>query len=485
MDERELSQLLGKMTDMLSELKNGQQRTKAISGVPDVQLMFGQGGLFSNFGLEDTVVNASISPRGMASMIPAYGTVYTDPVYPFLTGFESSGDEVDGVCDDAPGGVMETCHQTAQFGRVARGSKEMEVNQLMQILNRRLTTDLKLMGDVIGEGHLLAPQNMEQSAWLNSVVKVQLVIIAIEFQRWLVPHLWTGNPINNSVGGGYKEFPGMDILISTGKVDAFTGVACPALDSDVKDFNYNMVDSADPSLLEYISYMHFYLKHVASRAGLDPVDWVIAMRPELFFELTAVWPCQYLTHHCTPFGAGGQNVSVINDDGNVRMRDEMRNGSFLWVNGVKLPVVLDDGIHEDNSATSAELAAGEFASDIYFMPLKAKGMPTLYWEYLDYTQAMTDVSAIPGLDPGGMFWTSDGGRYMWAAQSLNYCFKFQGKIEPRVVLRTPHLAGRIQNVAYSPLQHLRSWNPDDPYFMKGGNEEYTTPPSYHSEWSPQ
>ncbi|KKL87036.1 hypothetical protein LCGC14_1938710, partial [marine sediment metagenome] len=68
-------------------------------------------------------------------------------------------------------------------------------------------------------------------------------------------------------------------------------------------------------------------------------------------------------------------------------------------------------------------------------------------------------------------------------QNLNYCFKFQGKIEPRVVLRTPQLAGRLENIMYEPLQHLREPFQSSPYFAKGGDEYYPTPPSFYNEWS--
>lgn len=485
MSDQALAQALAQLAKAVEGLE---KRQKDISGTPDAQLIFGPGGLFSNYGLDNTVVNLSITPRGISDLIPAYGTVITDPVFAYLTGFEPDGGaEPDGPCDDAPGGVMETAHQVAQFGRIARASKEMEVNQLMQILNGHLTTDLRLLGDVVSPGHALMPQaGMDGKGFLKSVMKTQLAIIGIEFQRKLSQMIWSGDPANNT-NGGYAEFPGLDMLISTGKVDAFTGVLVPSLDSDIKDFGYNAVDSEAPDILEYLSMMMFYLQHTASGTNLDPVDWVLVMRPELFFELTAVWPCRYLTNRCTPsmytasdgtLRPGG--AVVINDTNNVAMRDEMRNGMFLYINGIRVPVRTDDGIPEDNSITSARLVPGEFASDIYILPLRAKGMPVLYWEYLDYTGAMADVTQFT---QKGRFWTTDGGRYMWTLQDLNYCFKVQGKIEPRVILRTPQLAGKIQNVKYSPLQKIKSPFPESPYFVKGGNEEYSTPPTYYSEWN--
>jgi len=453
---------------------------KTISGTPDAQSIFGVGGIFSNFGLDSAVINLSLSPRGMSRVLPAYGTIYTNPIYPYITGFESDdAAEVNGVCDDAPGGVIEVGHQTAAFGRIARASQEMEVNTLMQVLNGHLTTDLRVLGSILGEGHQLLTQQANQSGdWIRSMVKTQMVIVGVLFQRKLSPMLFTGDPANNSAGGGYKEFPGLDILISTGKVDAISGVTMPALDSDVKDFGYNDIDSADPSILQYVSMMHYYLGHVADRTGLSPVEWVLAMRPQLFFELTAIWPCQYLTNRCA--NSAGTNVAVMNDQTNVDMRDQMRNGSFLWVNGVQVPVVTDDGIWEDSVTTDGHLNPGEFSSDIYFIPIRFQGaVPAIYWEYLDYTQAMAEVANLEGKQ----FWATDNGRYMWTMQQLNYCFKIQGKIEPRVILRTPQLAGRIQNVKYSPLQHLRDWNEDSFYFKKGGKEEYSTPPTYYSDWN--
>lgn len=66
------------------------------------------------------------------------------------------------------------------------------------------------------------------------------------------------------------------------------------------------------------------------------------------------------------------------------------------------------------------------------------------------------------------FWWTDSGLYSWALEQLKWCIKFSLRAEPRVVLRTPHLAGKIDNVMYSPLQHLRSPDPDSPYHYDGG-----------------
>jgi len=453
---------------------------KTISGTPTAQSIFGPGGLFSNFGLDNVVVNASLFPVGIDKVIPAYGTTDLNPVYAFITGIdESSGQsEPDGVCDDAPSGVLEVCHQTAQFGRYARSSKEMEVNTLMQVLNGHLTTDLQLLGSVLGPGHQFLPAQMnEGGGWLTSMVRAQLVIAGQLLQHKLSRQLWQGSPANNSANGGYKEVIGLENQIATGKVDAFTGNACAALDPDVKDFGYESVDSTTKDIVVYMTYITRWVKHVAARTGLDPVTWAWVMRPELFTELVEIWPCRYLTNRCE--NSAGTAVAVINDNTNIALRDAMRNGNYLMIDGVQWPVMLDDGIRELTNATSSQLDPGEFASDAYLLPFKIQGSrPVLYWEYLDYTRALTDVSFLQGKQ----FWQTDGGRFMWTMQQSNYCFKFQAKVEPRVILRTPQLSGRLSNIKYSPLQHMRSPFQDSPYRLKGGEESFDTPQSFYPEW---
>lgn len=467
----QITQALGTLTTL---------QTKGVTGTPTWTPVHGPGGLFSTYGLEDVVVNASLTPVGIDRVLTAIPTVYTNPLFPFLTGFESDDSaEPSGPCANCPGGIMEGCVQTATFGRICRESQEVEINHVQRLLNRGETAQLRLMGEVLGDSKLI-PQGLEPADWLNLTTRVQMVIVGIQLQRAIAPMIWTGNPANN-VGTGYMEFPGFDMLISTGKVDAISGVTCPALDSDVKDFDFNDVCGVTPDIVEFVSMMEYYLRHVADRAHLSPVEWVIAMRPELWIELTACWPCKYLINRCisSGFAPGITQTAVINDTVNQDLRNEMRNGNFLWVNGRRIPVITDDGIFEENSATSEELDPGEFASDIYFVPLRARGMTAAYFEFLDYSKSQPDTAMLQGKES---WWVTDGGMYMWVLNQLMWCYTIAGKIEPRLILRTPHLAGRIQNVKYVPMQHLRTPF-EGPYFVKGGVEQRSVP-TYYSEWNP-
>jgi hypothetical protein len=279
-----------------------------------------------------------------------------------------------------------------------------------------------------------------------------------------------------------NEFPGLDGQIATGQVDADTNVACPALDSDVKDFALNDVCGTGLDIVEYVSSMDYYLNHIAQRTGLTPVKWVLVMRPELWYELSACWPCRYQTNRC--LNAAGTAVGVINDENNTRMRDAMREGLFLWVNGRQVQVVTDDGIFEHTAANNDALVAGQFASTIYQVPLTVLGnFPVTYRQYLNYKSSVAlDVAPFSNFRRPD-FW-SDRGIFSWAYDGQLWCFLLGLKTEQRVILRAPHLAGRIDNIMYEPTQHLRSPDPASDYFQDGGISQRPIPQrTSYSVWA--
>jgi hypothetical protein len=465
--------VLEQQTEILKGLaaqnKAGGMHVKTPASAPTYTELHGVGSLFGNQPIERDVISAHIRPTGVAASIPSFASVFEQPYYAALTGYTATnGAEATNPCDDNPAGFVKACNLTAQFGRVARDSQTIEINKVMLRANRGDFTDLRLRGEVLGGiGQPLVPGGLTSDGILNIVTKSEMVTMGVAMERVLGTMLWTGTPANNTAGGGYKEFPGLDNQVTTGQVDAETGQACPALDSDIKDFNYNDVDGTTLDIVEYLSMLEFYLRWNASQMGLDPVEWIVVMRPELWFELSAVWPCSYLSHRCqTVTGSNsGANPVVINDNVNVSMRDAMRNGRYIDINGNRYPVIVDTGIFENNNINNANCAAGEYASDIYFLPLKITGnFPVLYWEHVDYRAAGSDMALLNGKED---FWTDDG-RFFWAIENLKWCYKLSVKTEPRIVLRTPQLAGRIQNVKYTPLQHLRSPDPASPYHFDGG-----------------
>lgn len=460
------------------------------SGVPSTPYVHGPGGLFGVLGLERDIISTRVQPQGLASVLPAQGNLDMNPLYPYLTGFQNvSGSEKDAVCDDPQtAGALKTCIQTAQFGRKEFQTRQSEINRIGQRINRGEFMDLTLLNDPLAEqmGGLLRQQfalGKQDAALGGADMLMRFVEVGVAFQNWLSPMLYTGNPDNNSAGGGYQEFAGLDILIGTNKVDALTGAACPSLRSLVVDHNYSRVDnvSAQNNAVNVATYIARNLKHNAAKMNFGETTWLIAMREELFYELTAAWPCNYMTYRCIfPNSEGVLNVDAGDQ---IAMRDAMRNGRYLVIDGVKWTVIFDDAIVEENSGNTNKLTAGAFASDVYFIPMTVRGGTRVtFWEYFDYSRA-----SIPAINDGRLsdFFWSDGGRFLWGKKPPNnWCVQHIAKIEPRIVVRTPQLAARWTNVAYKPLIHTRESFPNDPYFVNGGVAGGRQAPSFYSDWNP-
>lgn len=472
----ELNALKGLASFMVTEGQKG-----AVAHTHTGITLHGPGGIFSTFGLSREIINAHIAPVGLASRLPLLPSMDTDPRFGTVTGVTASyGIQPENTCDAAPHAYLKGCNLTARFGRIRYDTNTIEFNEVITRYNRGDFMDLMFLGSMIGEEDVragLLPTDINETDALNIVTLAEMLVAGVQAQREIVRQLWQGNVLVD------MEFPGLDGQIATGQMDADRpGVLCTALDSDVKSFNYNDVCGTTLDIVEYISMMMWYLKHNAERSRLLPVKWVLVMRPELWFELTACWPCRYLTNRCAD--AAGLQVGVINDENNTRMRDEMRTGMFLWVNGEKVEVITDDGIYEHNSANNPNLNPGEFASSIYAVPLIILGnFPVTYREYLNYRSPTAEAVTAPfAAQRRPDFW-SDNGVFSWAYDGQFWCFLLGLKTEQRVILRTPQLSGRIDYVSYTPLQHLRSPEPDSAYHFDGGVSLRPASRTSYSVWA--
>lgn len=444
------------------------------SGTPSGPYLSGPGGMFGTPGLSRDVISTRVQARGLASQLPARGTNLLQPLFPYITGFLStSGNNPTNVCDDPKtAGPLKTCWQTAQFGRYSFQTREFEINHAGQRTNRGEFQDLQLVNPLISDqGGITAPPSVQGGMSFLNEMTMRMTEIGVAFQDQLVRQIYAGNPANNTSGGGYKEFPGLDILIGTTKVDATTGTPCPSLRSLIQPFSYtNISTSGGQSIVNTLTYMMRMLRHNASRMNMGGVRWAICMRQSLFWELTAVWPCAYMTYRCLAQD-NAQTTLQVNANDQIDMRDAMRNGEYLVIDGVQYPVIIDDGIVESNNSSNGAIPLTGFASDIYIVPLTIRdgSMAATYWEYYDYSGENAAMSvAQEGGWAGTFFWT-DGGRYLWHRKpTLNWCVQMLAKIEPRLILTTPHLAGRVTNVVYSPLLHERDAINGDKYFTDGG-----------------
>lgn len=451
-------------------------------GTPTTNWPHGPGGIFGVSGLEDEVISARMTPRGISRVLQAIPTVDTMPLFPYITGIQESGSEPDAPCDQCISGETESCIQTAQFGRVCRETKELDLNRTIERINRG-EFDLRLVNDLLGIPDVFLPSQLSDPQILQFATALAMLEVGALLQQRLVPMVWQGNPANN-IGTGYMEFPGLDMLIATGKIDALTGTTCPALDPDIKDFGCDSVCGTGRDIVEYLSMLEANLYHRADRMGLNPVTWIVAMRPELWYVLSECWPCSYFTYRCgVRDTAKIDAVPQVDAARMTEIRDQMRAGNFIMINGRQYPVITDDGIYEQSSGIgSCPLNPGQYASDIYMVPITyLGGRSATYLQHKDYRATVREATQA---NLQQSFWVTDGGRFHWTVDKISWCYVIKGKMEPRIILRLPQLAGRIQDVMYEPLQHFRSSDQDSAYFVKGGEHERSAP-TYYSEWNPR
>lgn len=449
------------------------------TGTPiSVGYSHGPGGVFTFPGVDPLVFHTVIGSHSLLGQLPTSPSLYTNPTYYTLTGVQADvGSEKVDVCDNAPtGGLAKACLTTSVFGRYERATHELELNRLGARVDRADPMDLRLIGSplaetgIFGQG-VFSPDN-PTDLFANEVSR-KFWERNVSFHRLLSKQLWIGNPTNNSAGGGYKELTGLDVLINTGYVDAETNQACAAVDSYVRSFGSLRVDTNGNALVAAITDMYYQVKDRAIRTGMMPVRWVFAMKPQLFYEITAIWPCSYLSYRCNLTGTSA--TEFIDAQDAVRFRDEMRAGRYLLIDGERIEVIVDDGIAELNGNEGAPL--GCFSTDIYLIPMSVVGgQASLYLEYFQY--------ANPSLQDalGKMILGVIEGPFLTWPRQTNQCVVWQSKTEPRVVLRTPWLAARLQNVVYCPIQHVRDTFPEEPYFADGGKTSRPGP-SYYNIWS--
>ncbi len=463
-------------------------RYKTVSSTPSTIMGHGPGGLFSAPGLAKPLFTAMLLPRlGLQARLTVKPTQETNPLFGIITGVTaSSGDNPVGVCDDPPtAGVAKLCTHTFVFGRHSRQSRLLDLDRAGKIINRSDFTDFMIYGNAMaGAGdNPVAPSipGMDPASIARNEVAKALWELGVSWSRDFARQIYAGNPTNNTAGGGYKEFYGLDVLINTGYRDAETGVACPAADSIIYSFGNQDVKTNPSGIVRLLTYVYRNLKYIAGRTNLNPVTWTICMPFSLFYEITEVWPITYATYREAALVPAG-STQFVDSSYVQKIRDDMRGnlydytGQYLLIDGQQVPVTIDDAITETQSGAS-------FRSDMYFVPLTVLGgMDVTYMEYFDYDSPGGSMELARAFAPGDMFYTSDSGRFLWHKKPpTNFCVQMLSKCEPRVLLLTPFLAARVTDVQYTPLEHERSWDPSSGYFYDGGKtarDVYS--PSYYS-----
>lgn len=486
MDQQQIDyqQLAGALLSQQMALNGGADRPNPllgfkadVSSTPSTIYGHGPGGLFSYPGMDPKVFSAMLLPMtGLQSILPVFQNNDSNPVYGLLTGVTATtGSNPTGPCDDPPvAGLAKLCLHSFQWGLFSRQTRVFNILRVGEVVSRADFTDYQLYGNALGVGprnpNIPTIAGADPAAVGKNEMSKATFELAVAWARDFARVLYAGNPTNNTSGGGYAEFYGLDYLINTGYRDAVTSVVCPAADSLVRSFGDLRIDQGTngQAFVNLMTYMYRNIGYIAERVGLNPVTWVIAMRYGAFYEATRVWPIAYYTNRDTVSGAN-MNQFVVNDGIALQnARDDMFNNRYLLIDGQKVPVILDESIAETTPAP------GVYESQVYFVPLTVLGgTPVTFMEAFDFNAPGAAMDFARVFTPEGSFYASDGGRFLWNRPApTNACVQLRAWTKPRLVLTTPHIAARLTDVRYSPTIHERDSFTDGGYFADGGGTNY-------------
>jgi hypothetical protein len=436
----------------------------------DAQLLYVEGGLFTDCCLERPVMNVTINPqRALGNAIPVIRRNTQVSKYAFMTDIaEPTGALPVNPCDDPPQvGDIAACFMETRKGRISLSTKTLELDRIIQRYCEGITSDLYLVGDVRGVSAGIASGMQENlSLMAEAAVMRQFQLLARGLQHELMRQFWTGDPTNaavNTAGGGARQFWGMEYLVAD-DYDTKTwvsGTDCDKLNSDIKDFEGTCVGAANATtgvgLYEYMQTLEETLTTKASLYGYTSVEWVWVMRPEMWAALTKYLPCEMLSGNCaTPLVGTTPLATQVSIDvsgmGIATVRQQMQSSQRIDVNGRTYRVILDDSM----PVTTVAGPPASHESDIYFLPLRVEGQPVLFWDTADYRAVDQALRPVPG-GLGGLRGWHDGGMILSIVTSLNYCFSITSKLEAGLVFLAPHLAGKIESVRSCRIQTAVTW----------------------------
>lgn len=437
MDDSMLIQALAKAISPYVDGKSGgyAQGYKA-DGTPITSYLYEAGGLFGRCDGSSTLINALVGPIGFEKVLQWTGTNTEREFVDAWTDITISAGEQSTVCGDCQTATMQACAQFYCFGRFCRQSQELQFDRLGVRANSSIPIK-NLFGNITAaDGTVLVPQGSA----ITDDFYTQTAMVGYAIRLRNAQLLWTGNSINNA--GAYQEYNGFQTLVNTGKFDAYTQLACNAIDSFLLNYSNNS-PQADGALAirTYFHRMVGQFRIRANRAGLDwdTAQMYIVMTPNMWECIARVYACSGVDL-CGTFNLAQNQNNVDANQAQMRYEEYLRT-LMLPIDGRMHPVVLDSQIPE----TAGQ--ANGICSDIYFITTDISGRTITYGNYQNFNQTYgrvrNEMVSMFGSDDIAI---TDNGRFALVRDNTRGCFDVQAYTKPRLVLEMPQLTGRIRNV---------------------------------------
>lgn len=330
----------------------------------------------------------------------------------------------------------------------------------------QFNTRADVPGQIINAGpamNPLIPDIMFQLPQSNSQLRLELFKIGVDLERTMEEVTQAGQAgTDNSRTGWFAEFAGLESQITTGLTDAATGIAAPAADSTVVAFNADITGTnADGSSRNFYATLRDTLigrTIDARKVGMTGTTFGIVGRPELLHRLVEVCALQAPIYAGIGAGAGdpvGRNADMIE-----RARVEMLNGGFVTIDGVRYPTIPSEGQDLEGIANNT------YRNDLFIVPMSWQGRPLTRIEYfpMDNANAAEFASAFGNSSIG----TLNNGMFLTGRRDTGLCIEYHFQARFRLILETPFLAARIDNIEYSWYLNTREAKPGGSLYVDGG-----------------
>lgn len=403
-----------------------------------------QYGMFSLAGGRQGVFGALTRPNSWLDVVNVERSEFTNEILDTLTGQTADGaTNATNFCGNPPEpGVLKTARQTYAWGSFYGKTRLNAVAEIGQLKDRGDMGRTLLNSAPVNNPFI--PDIAQRITDTRSQLRNELYTFgnALERSTEVVSIQGTAGS-ENSRYGWFKEFKGLDGLIKTGHTDSVSTLTAAAMDSIVVAFNAAITGTAaggdGRTFSEVLDDTMFALEDRARQVGMGgAVQWVIVMRQEQFRKASEVQAAKYNFLRA----AGGQ-YNEINMMGNdvQALRLAMQQGQFLLVNGKQVPVVFSEGCE------FTALGSGNYKSDFYIVPISWGGVPLLRLQYFNMANEYT--SEFINAFGDSQITTINNGMYLVGKRSTGLCLEYHFQARMRLVLDTPWLAARVDDISYS------------------------------------
>lgn len=419
----------------------------------------GVNALLSAAGVNPNMHSTVVAPSNFAEALPLYPSENENELFEVITGQTAdSGTNPENVCSNpTQTGYLKVAQVVATFGQIWHGTKQINVADHLKRLNRADINRnlLNYAGNPANKYTPMLPTGND----INTVVRKEFLEFGTSMQLNMSHVMVQGLLTNTGASaqtGFIKEFDGISRWIRTGYTDNVSSVAAEALDSLVTDYGSGLLDG---DAYTHLANVRRTLRMNGLNMGMGEVVHLLLMHPYAMFPLVDTVACNFYTTRCSTTGLNdGQSLAVH------ALNQEMMNNMYIPVDNQRVPFVWDWSVPATYNA-----ATDIWESDFFFVPLMdGVGDALTYVEYLPFnTVAASELFNTGG--PSDEFMLFNNGMYVARRSSgENLCIIFKFHAQMRLVMRTPWLAGRVDNVDYNSSTPFRSPIIGDTYHKNGG-----------------